>query len=96
MPGAWGKEMTNQKPPFSVIATAMKPDLIAFLKTQRRYIRTSDILDEFDKSHPEYLREVSSRKGKASVLGHSLIKIIPVHSRNSRSSYLFDNTYSEI
>jgi len=88
--------MTNQKPPFSILAATMRSDLITFLKTQRRYIRTSDILDEFDQRYPEYLREVKGRKGKASILGHSLGRLIPVHSRNSQSSFLFDNIYSEV
>ena len=88
--------MTVIKSQYPTLTAAMKPDLIAFLKTQRRYIRTSDILDEFDQTYPEYLREVKGHKGKASVLGHSLGRLIPVHSRNSRSSFLFDNIYSEV
>ena len=88
--------MTNQKPPFSILAGSMKSDLISFLKTQRRYIRTTDIIDSFDKKYPKHLREVASEKGKRSVLGHMLRKVIPVRARNSGSSYLYDNIYSEV
>jgi hypothetical protein len=88
--------MINPKPPYPTLSAAMKPDLIAFLKTQRRYIRVSDIIDSFEKKYPKHLREIPSDKGKRSVLGHMLGKVIPVRTRNSGSSYLYDNIYSEV
>ena len=88
--------MTPIKPPYQTLAAAMKPDLIAFLKTQRRYVRASDIIDGFEKKYPKHLREIPSAKGKRSILGNMLRKVIPVRTCNSGSSYLYDNIYSEI
>ncbi len=85
--------MTNQKPPFSTITKKMKHDLIAYLKTQRRYIRSADIIDGFCSTHPQHISSKTMR-GKHGILGHALSLLLPKRARNSGSSYLFDNIYS--
>ena len=86
--------MTSQKLPFSTITKTMKRDLIAYLKTQRRYIRSTDIIDGFCEKYPKYLSGIPSRRGKTGVLGHALAALLPVRTRTSCVASLFDNVYS--
>ena len=85
--------MTNQKPPFSTITKKMKRDLITYLKTQRRYIRSADIIDGFCSTYPQHLSS-KTMHGKLGILGYALSLLLPKRARSSGSSCLFDNIYS--
>jgi hypothetical protein len=79
--------------PFSKEIETWKPELIAFLKKQRRYIRTRHIVDDWYTQYPSFAKNATCRGGRVNNLGHALGLILPVARKSSAMGNLYENVY---
>ena len=87
--------MTNRNKPYHNTIPYIAADLIPFLSTLRRFVRTRDIADDFAAKYPKHRMQYMSKNGRKNVLGHVMVTVLPVWTKNSKYGIVFDNIYSK-